>query len=96
MRRRHKATMVPCSGLLLLSISFAQQSAQMPKRVLTPEQKTYRQQEQAHVRLQAEGKQVFDFDGGTGGPSFDLECRLKLTRNHMRELDLIYGEDLHL
>ena len=36
------------------------------------------------------------FDGGTGGPSFELECELKLDRSHMRELDMIYGEDLHL
>jgi uncharacterized protein YecT (DUF1311 family) len=32
------------------------------------------------------------FDGGTGGPSFDSECRLQLTRDHMRELRMIYGE----
>ena len=36
------------------------------------------------------------FDGGTGGPSFELECELKLDRSHMHELDMIYGEDLHL
>jgi uncharacterized protein YecT (DUF1311 family) len=36
------------------------------------------------------------FGGGTGGPSFELQCELKLTRDHMRELDLIYGNDLHL
>lgn len=36
------------------------------------------------------------FGGGTGGPSFELQCEIKLARNHMRELDLIYGEDLHL
>jgi uncharacterized protein YecT (DUF1311 family) len=35
------------------------------------------------------------FDGGTGGPSFQMECELKLTRDHMRELDMIYGGDLH-
>jgi uncharacterized protein YecT (DUF1311 family) len=35
------------------------------------------------------------FDGGTGGPSFEEECELKLTRDHMRELDMIYGGDLH-
>jgi uncharacterized protein YecT (DUF1311 family) len=35
------------------------------------------------------------FDGGTGGPSFEGECELKLTRDHMRELDMIYGGDLH-
>jgi uncharacterized protein YecT (DUF1311 family) len=36
------------------------------------------------------------FDGGTGGPSFEMECELSLTRGHMRELEMIYGEDLHL
>jgi hypothetical protein len=36
------------------------------------------------------------FDGGTGGPPFEAECEIKLTRNHLRELELIYGNDLHL
>lgn len=36
------------------------------------------------------------FDGGTGGPSFELQCRLTLDRDHMRELSLIYGGDLRL
>ena len=36
------------------------------------------------------------FDGGTGGPSFQMECELRLTRGHMRELDMIYGSDLHM
>ena len=36
------------------------------------------------------------FDGGTGGPSFEMECELRLTRGHMRELDMIYGSDLHM
>jgi uncharacterized protein YecT (DUF1311 family) len=36
------------------------------------------------------------FGGGTGGPSFELQCELKLARDHMRELDTIYGNDLHL
>jgi uncharacterized protein YecT (DUF1311 family) len=35
------------------------------------------------------------FEGGTGGPSFELECELKLARDHMRELNMIYGEALH-
>jgi hypothetical protein len=35
------------------------------------------------------------FAGGTGGHSFEMQCRLKLTRDHMRELDMIYGSDLH-
>jgi uncharacterized protein YecT (DUF1311 family) len=42
-------------------------------------------------------KAAYDqFEGGSGAPSFEMECSLKLTRNHMRELDFIYGEDLHL
>jgi len=36
------------------------------------------------------------FNGGTGGPSFQMTCELKLSRDHMRELDMIYGSDLHL
>jgi uncharacterized protein YecT (DUF1311 family) len=36
------------------------------------------------------------FGGGTGGPSFEGQCELKLARDHMRELDLVYGHDLHL
>lgn len=36
------------------------------------------------------------FTGGTGGPSFQAECQLKLTRDHLQELNLIYGADLHL
>jgi uncharacterized protein YecT (DUF1311 family) len=35
------------------------------------------------------------FAGGTGGPSFEMQCQLKLARNHMRELDMIYGVGLH-
>jgi uncharacterized protein YecT (DUF1311 family) len=36
------------------------------------------------------------FDGGTGGPSFEAQCRLMLNRDHMRELNVIYGGDLRL
>lgn len=36
------------------------------------------------------------FSGGSGGPSFEEECELKLTRDHLRELDMIYGAALHL
>jgi len=36
------------------------------------------------------------FVGGTGGPSFQAECALKLTRDHIHELDMIYGMGLHL
>jgi len=32
------------------------------------------------------------FSGGTGGPSFEGQCRLQLARDHMRELRMIYGE----
>lgn len=30
------------------------------------------------------------FGGGTGGPSAGMECKLRLTRNHMRDLDSVY------
>jgi uncharacterized protein YecT (DUF1311 family) len=36
------------------------------------------------------------FEGGTGGPSFEMQCKLQLTRDHIRELNMIYGEDLHM
>jgi uncharacterized protein YecT (DUF1311 family) len=36
------------------------------------------------------------FEGGSGGPSFELECELKLARDHIRELNMIYGEDLEV
>jgi uncharacterized protein YecT (DUF1311 family) len=36
------------------------------------------------------------FYGGSGAPSFQMECELKLTRDHMRELWMIYGEDLYM
>lgn len=36
------------------------------------------------------------FDGGTGGPSFQMECELRLARDHMRELNTVYGMVLHL
>jgi hypothetical protein len=29
-------------------------------------------------------------------PASQMQCELKLTRDPMRELDLIYGSDLHL
>jgi uncharacterized protein YecT (DUF1311 family) len=35
------------------------------------------------------------FSGGTGGPSFEGQCELTLTRDHMRELDMIYGGAVH-
>jgi|ERR1022692_32778 hypothetical protein len=36
------------------------------------------------------------FQGGTGGPSFEMETHLLLVRSHMRELDKIYDMLLHL
>ena len=35
------------------------------------------------------------FGGGTGGPSFQMQCGLRLSRSHMRELDMIYDGKLH-
>lgn len=36
------------------------------------------------------------FHGGTGGSGIQGECELRLTRDHIRELNLIYGAVLHL
>ncbi len=41
------------------------------------------------------GAAFHQFDGGTGGPPFEAECEIKLTRNHLREINLIYDGDLH-
>lgn len=47
--------------------------------------------------LEAATKAAFhQFDGGTGGPSFEMECHLQLVRSHMRELDKVYGILLRL
>ena len=35
---------------------------------------------------------LHQFDGGSGAPGFAMQCRLQLTRDHMRELRMIYGE----
>jgi len=35
------------------------------------------------------------YGGGTGSPSFEMECRLRLMRDHMRELNFIYSLMLH-
>jgi uncharacterized protein YecT (DUF1311 family) len=32
------------------------------------------------------------FDGGSGAPSFGMQCRIQIARDHMRELKTIYGE----
>jgi uncharacterized protein YecT (DUF1311 family) len=32
------------------------------------------------------------FEGGSGAPGFEMQCRLQLARDHMRELRMIYGE----
>jgi hypothetical protein len=32
------------------------------------------------------------FDGGTGAPSFEMQCSRDLMRSHMHELHLIYGD----
>ena len=39
---------------------------------------------------------LHQFDGGTGGPSFELQCEMRLDQSHMRELEMIYGGDLRL
>jgi uncharacterized protein YecT (DUF1311 family) len=64
----------------------------------TPEQVTEEfdrvEQDWSKYRQTACAAAFHQFDGGTGGPSFQMECELKLTRGHMRELDMIYGGDL--
>jgi uncharacterized protein YecT (DUF1311 family) len=35
------------------------------------------------------------YGGGTGGPGAELACRVRLTRNHMKDLDSIYEMPLH-
>ncbi|MGD0628645.1 MAG: lysozyme inhibitor LprI family protein, partial [Terracidiphilus sp.] len=68
--------------------------------VLTPEQLSteFNSVEQLwrQYRTAACSAAFHQFGGGTGGPSFEAQCELKLTRDHMRELDMIYGGDLHL
>lgn len=42
-------------------------------------------------------KAAYDqYKGGSMGPSFALEVYLYTIRTHLRELDLIYGDNLHL
>jgi len=66
----------------------------------TPEQVTEEfdrvEQDWRQYRETARTAAFHQFDGGTGGPSFQMECELRLTRGHMRELDMIYGSDLHM
>ena len=68
--------------------------------VLSPKQHVaeFRKVEQSwrQYRVAACTAAFHQFDGGTGGPSFELQCEMKLDRSHMRELDMIYGGDLHL
>lgn len=68
--------------------------------VLTPKQdvEEFDHLEQLwHSYLDAAGKAAFhQFDGGTGGPSFELQTRLQLIRNHLTELDNLYGMLLRL
>jgi uncharacterized protein YecT (DUF1311 family) len=54
------------------------------------------EQSWAQYRESACSAALHQFEGGTGGPSFQMECQLKLARDHMRELNMIYGEELHL
>jgi uncharacterized protein YecT (DUF1311 family) len=63
------------------------------------------QQLAAFDKLEASWRQYRDlacqaawdqFDGGSGAPAFQSECQIRLTRDHLRELDMIYGGLLHL
>jgi uncharacterized protein YecT (DUF1311 family) len=85
----------------LLGLHVPGSGAETPApQQLTPEQDAleFDHLEQAwHTYLKiAISTALHQFDGGTGGPSFVMETQLRLTRNHMRELDKIYGIELHL
>ncbi len=45
-----------------------------------------------HYRETACAAAFHQFGWGSGGPSFEMECQLRLARDHMRELRMIYGE----
>jgi uncharacterized protein YecT (DUF1311 family) len=63
---------------------------------LTPEQHIAEfesvEQDWRQYRDAACAAALHQFDGGTGGPSFELQCQIQLARDHMRELRTIYGE----
>jgi hypothetical protein len=92
-RRRHRETWRPGAPDLPAATGIAGPT-------LSPKQHVaeFRKVEQSwrHYQKAACTAAFHQFDGGTGGPSFELECELKLDRSHMHELDMIYGEDLHL
>ncbi|MGD0667604.1 MAG: lysozyme inhibitor LprI family protein [Bryobacteraceae bacterium] len=89
----------------LLSLQYPNLTGQPPMPgvagpVLTPEQLAAdfdRVEEAWHTYLDAACTAAFrQFGGGTGGPSADMECQLRLMRGHMRELDTIYYMRLHM
>lgn len=50
-----------------------------------------------HSYLDAASTTAFhQFDGGTGGPSFEMETHLAIVRSHMTELNNLYGMLLRL
>jgi len=50
-----------------------------------------------HTYLDAAASAAFhQFQGGTGGASFELETRIRLVRSHLRELDTVYYSALHM
>lgn len=67
--------------------------------ILTPEQSAAEldqtEQQWGAYRKSACGSVFHQFEGGTGGPSAELECEIRLARNHMRELAGIYDLKLH-
>jgi uncharacterized protein YecT (DUF1311 family) len=79
---------------------LAKQPAGPPGQELSPEQfaAEFNAVEKAwHNYRDLACKAAFhQFEGGSGAPSFEMECELKLTRDHMRELHMIYGEDLYM
>jgi len=89
----------------LLSLKYPKLSAQASEATaagaeLTPEQSAaeFDRLEQAwHSYLEiASSAALHQFGEGSGGPSVEVQCHLRLVRSHMRELDGVYGVLLHL
>jgi uncharacterized protein YecT (DUF1311 family) len=71
-----------------------------PDPLFTPNQDTadFDQMEQRWAAYRDAACTAFghQWDGGSGRASAELECHLRLTRAHMRELDYLYTTDLRL
>jgi hypothetical protein len=87
-------------GLQFPSMTGQQATTGIAGPVLTPEQQVaeFDKMEKTWRTYQdiACSAAFHTFGGGTGGPSAEAECELRLMRGHMRELDGIYYMRLHL